>query len=276
MSFDTIESSQQDGRPIYGYKFVLGTRTWLYTAAAQDYVDPDSNIWYAVPISDDGIKQSGETNQDALAITLPVTTGPVQVHMSTPPATPIQVTIHRLHVGDPDAETLVVYSGEVRQVTFTMPGQAKIVCETISASIQRDGLRLGWQRNCPYALYDSLTCKIDKAAFAASLRVLQVDGFDVLVDAANAHVDGYYDGGFLEWVHPVRGWEFRGIEKHVGNTLTMFGQTDDMFPSLVVIAHPGCSRTATVCAAKFNNLANYGGIPALPGKSPFDGTPVFN
>lgn len=273
MSYDAIESSVDSGRPLFCYQFVLGTTVWRYTSAAVDVRDADDNVWLAVPISDDGVKQTGEAVSDALTIRAPFTLGPVQVHMSTPPAENIQVSIHRKHVDDD--EMVVVYSGEVRQVNFPVPGQATITCETTGASMQRDGLRLGWQRGCPYALYDPLTCKVDKALHAVTLRVMAISGFTITTDVADVLDDGHFAGGFIQWTHPVRGTEYRGIEAHTGLDLLIFGMTDDLYEGMVVTAYPGCPRTTAACIEKFNNLPNYGGIPHMPGKSPFDGTPVF-
>lgn len=275
MSFDAFESSVEQGRPVFGYRFTLGPTVWRYTSAAEDFTDSDGNVWTAVAISDDGVKQTGESTTDALSLKAPITIGPVQVHMTTPPATPIQVAIMRTHVSDDEKQMVVFYSGEVSQVNYPTPGQATLTCQTTSASMQRSGLRLPWQRACPYALYDPLTCKVDKTAYAVTLRILSVDGFTVTTDAAGGQADGYFNGGFLEWDHPVRGKEFRGIETHVGNVLAIFGMTDDMYAGLVVTAYPGCTRTLSTCGGKFNNQLNYGGIPNLPGRSPFDGNPVF-
>jgi hypothetical protein len=44
---------------------------------------------------------------------------------------------------------------------------------------------------------------------------------------------------------------------------------------MIVAAYPGCPRTIAVCDARFANHLRYGGVPHLPGKSPFDGDPVF-
>jgi uncharacterized phage protein (TIGR02218 family) len=275
MSYDTIESSHEDGRPIYGYLFTLGTTIWRYTSHSNDFMDSEGKLWTAVAISDDGIKQTGEATTDALSIRAPITIGPVQEHMTTPPSQPIQLAICRTHVGDVDNQMVVVYTGEISQVNPVTAGQATMQCQTTSASMQRDGLRLGWQRGCPYALYDELTCKVDKTVFAEPLRILSISGFTVTTDAAGEHDDNYFSGGFIEWQHPVRGTEFRGIEKHVGNVLTVFGMTDDLYEGLTLTAYPGCTRTVTSCSGKFDNLLNYGGIPHLPGKSPFDGNPVF-
>jgi len=84
-----------------------------------------------------------------------------------------------------------------------------------------------------------------------------------------------FDGGFIEWQHPVRGTEFLVIETQNGNACEMFGDTGGLYYNLAVTAYPGCKRTTDDCGTKFNNLDNFGGVPDLPGKSPFDGDPVF-
>ncbi|MGP1665642.1 MAG: phage BR0599 family protein, partial [Rhodanobacter sp.] len=69
--------------------------------------------------------------------------------------------------------------------------------------------------------------------------------------------------------------ERRGIDEHLGKQLRLLGKSDGLLEGMDVKAYPGCQRTSAVCAAKYNNLLNYGGYPHLPGKSPFDGDPLY-
>ena len=66
----------------------------------------------------------------------------------------------------------------------------------------------------------------------------------------------------------------RGIESQNGNNFQVLGSTDGLEVGTAVTLYPGCPRNTTACKL-FNNLPNYGGFPHLPGKSPFDGSPVF-
>lgn len=273
MTFQAYESSMEDGRPVTLYRFTLGTTVWRYTSHDRDVLLPDGTVWKSVAISDEGIKQSGEAASDAMNISAPITIGPVQAHLVTPPSQAIQVVILRKHVDSDDVTA--AWAGEVMQVNPAVPGQARITCETTAVSMRREGLRLAWQRTCPYALYDSVTCKVNKAGYALPLIVLERAGFSIRTNVAESMPDGWFGGGFIQWMHPVRGMEFRGINYHKGNTLGIFGAVEDIYNGLRVTAYPGCSRTAAVCASKFNNLDNYGGVPNMPGKSPFDGNPVF-
>jgi uncharacterized phage protein (TIGR02218 family) len=271
MTFAAIETSNDDGRPIYLYSFTLGAANWRYTSADAD-INVDGYQWKAVPISDDGVKITGDAATDNLTITTPNTIAPVQMFFGAPPSQTIMVRIFHYHEGD--TQSVLGYMGELLQVNQPQPGTATIICGTISASMQRDGLRLAWQRNCPYALYDELNCKVSKAAFGQQVVVADVVGSTAYFQGMTGE-DGKFDGGFIQWEHPSRGTEYLAIEQQIGTACAMFGVTDGLYYGLQVTAYPGCKRTLGDCKDKFNNLDNFGGVPDLPGKSPFDGDPVF-
>lgn len=271
MAFEPLETSLEDGRPVVFYRFSLNDKVWRYTSADDDLTKGGFS-WEAVPIADDGPNQSGESTQDALRITTTTKIVPADLYMHFPPARNVQVAMFVAHEGD--SELLATYQGEITQFNIPQPGTAVFTCETLSATMQREGLRLGWQRSCPYALYDPVTCKVDKTAHGVAGVVDEVVGNIVVVASAAGQPAGRFSGGFLEWTDPVRGIERRGIESHVGDELTMFGTADGITAALAVVAYPGCARTTDACAT-FSNLPHYGGIPAMQGKSPYDGSPVF-
>lgn len=272
MSFNPIEISNDEGRPVFLYSFSIGAASWRYTSGDADIII-DNYRWLAVPISDDGVKITGEAVTDSITITAPNTIAPVQMFIGTPPSQPIMVRIFHYHEGD--SQAVLAYLGELVQVGQPRPGEAVLICDAIAVSMQRDGLRLGWQRTCPYALYDPLTCRVDKALHGTDATVFEIVGNKVTMQGLNEKPDDYFAGGFIEWTDPIRGIEYRGIEEHKGNVVTMFGLADGLYYGLKVKAHAGCDRRPGTCSSKFNNLDNYGGVPDMPGKSPFDGDPVF-
>lgn len=272
MSFDAIEISDDEGRPIYLYAFALGAATWRYTSSDAD-VQYGGYKWRAEPITDNGVKLTGDANTDGLEITAPSSIAPAQMFIGTPPSQAIMVSIYHYH--EDDNQAVLGYIGEIMQVNQPEPGKAVITCDTISASMQRDGLRLSWQRNCPYAVYDPLTCKADKTKHVINAVVYDIVDNLVSFTGMEGIADGHLNGGFIEWEHPSRGTEFRAIERQISNTCEMFGLADGLYYGLTVKAYPGCRRITDDCTNKFNNLDNYGGVPDLPGKSPFDGDPVF-
>lgn len=276
MSFEYLEESIEDGRPIYLYQFTLSGNQWRYTSADADIpgAGMEDPPWLAVAISDDGPKQTGDASTDALSITCTSSIVPAQIYMQYPPSSPMQVAIFITHEGE-TSDIKAIYAGEVTQHSNPQPGASRFTCETFSATMQREGLRLGWQRGCPYMLYDPATCKVDKAAFASTGTVSTVVGDIVTIPAFSGQADGRFRGGFLEWNDSTRGTERRAIEWNTGGTLTMFGSANGLAAGTIVTAYPGCARNAAACNS-FGNFMNYGGVPAMKGESPFDGKPVFN
>jgi hypothetical protein len=278
---------------IFLYEFGLGDKVWRYTSNSVDVIDENGLLWEASSISDDGIKQTGEAVTDAMTITASVELVPARLFMYAPPSRVIDVSMYRAaflpkaettgfsgtDITAPASTAMVtnkrpVYVGEVSQCSFPEPGRAVITCQTLSASMQREGLRLPWQRQCPYAIYDQSSCRLNKAAWSITSKVLTVTGNTVLVDTAGPNPDGYLNGGYLEFEHPIKGAETLAIEVQSGTTLIIFGSAAELWEGMSVTLYPGCNQTPQRCQF-FDNYLNYGGYPALPGKSPFDGDPVF-
>lgn len=284
MAFDADEISLEDGRPVVFYQFTLNSTVWRYTSA-DALITAGGFDWQPAAISDDGQRVTGETQNDVLTINAPWSIGPSQVFMGGAPSKDIQVAILRKHVDSADLVT--EYIGSISQINYPIPGSCRITCETLLSTMDREGLRLGWQRACPYTVYDPLTCRLSKAAWGQAFTVLSINGYRVSIDmAGTTQSTGYFDGGFIEWTHPVRGVEFLPIETHTAPAifpvafgepnagLLLFSKPGDLYVGATGIIYPGCNFTPTNCQA-FGNYDNYGGVPDLPGKSPFDGTPVF-
>lgn len=267
MTFDAYESSVEDGRPIRFYRFTLGAAVWRYTSTDRDQTIGGA-LWKARAITDDGIKQSGDATTDALSITVPVTIGPAAIFSSAAPQQPITVEVLESHVGLNALR--IIYRGEIVQVNPNRPGVAIITCQTLSATMRRQGLRLGWSRTCDYALYDTLTCKVSKAAHAHATTVTAINGFTVSVASVGNVTVGVYKGGFMEWVHPIQGYNSVTIEGQTTLDMLMFDDPSLLTVGMPVTIYPGCPRTEAGCRT-FDNILNYGGCLNMPGKSPFDG-----
>lgn len=282
MAFQDIENSLQFGRPISFYEFSMGEVVWRYTTA-ESAVTANSQVWQPAAIADDGVRQTGEVNNDGVSITAPHWIGPSQLFMSAAPSRDIRVRILDKHEQSPDM--VVRYSGVISQVSFPIPGSCKIDCNTLQATMEREGLRLAWQRACPYALYDPLTCKVNKALWEVSFFVTSVVDMSVNLIVTGGPVQvasrasGYFDNGFVEWTHPLRGVELISVDSHQyvsGDThvINLLSDPGELFPGATGKIYRGCSFTPVSCQS-FNNYDNYGGFPNLPSKTPFDGTPTF-
>lgn len=272
MAFNDQEVSNELGEPIYLYEFSLLDKYWRYTSAS-DTISVLGVVWTPIAMKDSGIKQTGETNTDALVITVPNSNPIVGMFRGTPPGSQVILKIRHMHQGYDDPA--ICYVGQVTSINQgENPTVAEVTCVTLSSTFERNGLRLAWSRGCPHSLYDG-QCGVDKSKFVVEARIASVGSGTVTAPIYASKPDGYFAGGYIEWIDPVYGTERRGIESHTGDTITIFGTVDGLAGGYILKTYPGCPRTVTSCDTIFNNLANYGGVPSLPDRNPFDGNPIF-
>lgn len=271
MPFNTLESSNYDAIPTVLYEFKLGeTATWRYANGSED-VTLDGEVFEATPISDSGIVQSGDVQNDDLTVTLPASAAFTRLFIGTPPSQPMFLTVRNMNRGALDAP--VVWAGTVKNGKRTSLSEFQIICKTLVSSLNRLGARLSWMRGCPHALYDR-SCGVNKADYATLVQIQSLDGAGFTAAVASLG-DGYLAGGFLEFDLMPGVRDTRAIESHVQNRVDLLGASDGLAADMWVTVYPGCDRVTSTCESKFNNLPNYGGFPHLPSKSPFDGDPVF-
>jgi hypothetical protein len=88
---------------------------------------------------------------------------------------------------------------------------------------------------------------------------------------------GFFTGGLFKWEVATDTFDQRMIEAHTAPLVfTIFGRGDGLTAGMDIVLSPGCTRdvSPTGCE-RFDNVDNYGGHLYMPGKSPFDGDPVF-
>ncbi|QGF20883.1 tail assembly protein [Serratia phage JS26] len=273
MAFSRLETSDQDGRPLILYQFELGNKVWRYTSADSS-VSANGALYESVFIEDEGVNQTGEAQSDTFKLRMPFATPVPQLFQVTPPIN--QIAVKRFALHDGDTEAILNYVGFITQVNASEPGMAEIECITLSPTMQRNGLRLTWSRGCPYSVYDPSTCKANKAAYAVTALIKTAGAGILTTDAVKAFSDGYFDGGFIEWTDSFTGaQERRGVDAHAGDQLRLLGKSDGILEGMSIKVYPGCPRTTQACQDKFNNLLNYGGVPHMPGKSPFGQDPLY-
>lgn len=271
MTFTEKERSNFEGNTVALYEFTVGAKAWYYTSDVEDQV-VRGKTYLAVGASDGGTTQSGEAENDDVTITLPRNVDFARMFTGTPPSEEIWATIRRRQRDDDDAP--IHWIGTVssaKEVGFT---KVEIVCQMLTATFNRNGLRLAWGRQCPHALYDR-NCRVNKAAFAIAIQVTGLTGNTVRSPALGTLPGGWLSNGFFEWEIEPGLMDRRPIENHTGSVFAVLGTTDGLNVGDWITVYPGCARTTSHCLDKFNNLSNYGGVPYLPGKSPFDGDPVF-
>lgn len=272
MSFADQETSLQNGQPVRLYQFQRGSLKWGYTNTDR-HIQHQNITFRSIlgGISDDGIRQTEDAQSDMLTLSVPASLDIAQMYRIVAPTQTVQVTVFDLHYGDDGF--LVVWMGQVAGVKFKSLVQADIQCQNLSASLERTGLRKVWSRKCPHQIYDN-ACRVARADFRVDGVINALDAVSISIAVADTQDDGWFAGGYIEWTSQW-GLEQRGIEKHVGEVLHIYGGTFGLANGQGLAIYAGCDRLFATCQDKFNNRENYGGAPHMPGKSPFDGTPVF-
>lgn len=272
MSFDSAERSLAEGQPIRLYQFGRGVLRWAYAACDRDIAH--NNLTFRSlrgGIGDNGILQSGDASQDQFVVTAPADLEVAQLYRQAAPSSAVALTVFARHYGVDDY--LVIWAGEVRSVKWPELDRCEIACSPLSERIAMQGLRLGWERNCPHALY-SLPCGVDRNRYRIDTGVQSMDGISLSHGSFAGYPDGYFTGGYVEWAIGSGEFDRRGIEQHASSRLTLLGGSAGLMLNQAIRVYPGCRQTVAGCQ-QFDNLANYGGIPHLAGESPFESNQYF-
>lgn len=270
MAYDTIERSVQDAQPVELYEFARGSVFYRYTSAREDFTF-DGNTYTAATMQRSAIESSQEVARGALNIQVARTLPIVGLFNPLPPSDVVRLTLYRQHVGDTDF--VVVWMGRVLNVAWAGL-QATIRCESAYSSIKRPGLRRLYQRQCPHVLY-SEKCGVDPDDFKVATTASVVSGLAVTAASLGGAPSGYFTGGYVEWAITGGALERRSIRSHVANVLTLNFPPTGLVNGASITVFPGCNHTIATCQAKFGNRLNYGGMPYIPRKNPFDGTPIY-
>jgi uncharacterized phage protein (TIGR02218 family) len=285
MTYASIEASTAEGRPYFLYQFIEATQVWRFTSQAGDWTSAgsggDTITWDAAAVAHGDVVQTSEIERGRLELTWPLS-HPFARRFLTPMGNqPMTLTIFRGHE-QVLGETVAHWKGRV--VGAEVEGQRIILqAESVFSTLRRAGVRAKYQRLCRHALYGR-GCGLDIALHWQSDVITSVAVNAVIIPQAAEMPDGWYRGGVLRF-----GTELGFITDHTGPTLTLSRPMPDLaasiatpevdpdtgepMPVLADIA-PGCDLRAATCAAKFGNLANFGGFPEIPGRNPFGGSSI--
>lgn len=269
MSWSDFEYSTASGQPVRLYEFTrAGVAVCRVTNADRD-VGFYGETWTAEPVSDSG---TGTGEDESLELTVPVSNPVVQMFRGMPPSETVRVRVLQFHHSDDDQNFRVFWVGAVTECKRQAIDRATLVSISLSAAFSRSGLRLTYSRSCPYCLYD-INCRVNPADYARPAIITALDGASITVDMTGVD-EGYFAAGYVEWV--ADGFtERRGLRNQTGNEIGVYGGTDGLTLGQHIILYPGCSRTIDICASKFRNQLNYGGIPGMPGISPYEIIKLF-
>ena len=273
MAYNNFEISAQDGRPVELSEFRYGPTFYRYTSADVAITTPDTRVFAPLPINRNAIEDTSEVARTPLNVTIEGTAPICELYRFGPPSEVVLLTVYRYHRGDNEIAT--IWAGRLTNIKWQGMA-ATITCESIYSSIKRPGLRRMYQRQCPHVLF-SAACGVSSSAAREEVTLVTVSGVTLGVTGLSQSAANYYAGGYVEWEFAPGKVERRAIRSSAAGSLVVGYPIRDIAGGATVRVYPGCDHTLTTCNNKFNNVANYGGMPWIPIKNPFGGVdgPVF-
>jgi len=282
MSYDLLETSNAEGRPLFLYRFTEEAAVWRFVGRVSDWVvpggtlpdEPADTTWTASAVSHGNVVQSGDPRRVDLSITFPLSDPFARRYLGPRGSTVTTLTIFRGHEQVPD-EVVAHWKGRI--VSARVEGlRITLQAESLFTSMRRQGVRAKYQRLCRHVLYAG-GCRLDIENFLLVATATARTGAQITVPEAANQPDGWYRGGVLRHAG-LPGF----IIGHVGTTITLAGRMPDMEAAIddpettasVEIA-PGCDLRRDTCASRFDNLLNFGGFPDIPGRNPFGGSSII-
>lgn len=157
---------------------------------------------------------------------------------------------------------LILFSGRVADMEvgrFVATVRVNSDLELLNVKLPRNM----YQPGCLNTVYDS-GCALVKATWAVT-GTTQPSSTSSTILATLAQAAGYFDQGIITYTSGVNSGLSRTIRKHTTGTLVLISP----FPNApgasdTFTLRPGCDKTQTTCASKFNNVANFRGHPYIP------------
>lgn len=274
MSYDIIAKSVDDARPIELYQISYSGNRWYYTSADRE-MTVDGITYVPAVVDHDSIDQAADVFTNGLTVKFERNVAFASLFNPAPPSEIVYITILAANYLV-DGEYIVFWKGKILNVEWS-GAWIELTTQSNYSSLQQQGLRRRYSRNCPFALYGA-ACKASANAHRDDTSVIGIDGLYVTLSAAIGKPDDYYAGGYITWINNAQGnQEKRMVRNSAGSTgrLYLSSFPIDLANGDPVSAYAGCDHTIATCESKFDNEKNYGGTPYIPTKNPFNGSSVY-
>lgn len=269
MSYEDLEGSPADARPVECYEFSHLGNIWRHTSADKAITLPVAGEFIPAPIRRGEIALSSETSSGSIEVYVPVTHPVGHLFVGPPPVDPVRLSIRRAH-RQALADWRTIWSGRVDSGRLQVAG-AEVVLQGLSPSALLDEELPGWTYGpiCKRQLY-SAQCGVREALFQIVATLTSVDG--VLLHAAEfaLQADGWYAGGWAR----TAGQADRFILAHAGDQIEVAAAIPGLQAGDAMTVSAGCDGLHATCRDKFSNLENHLGQKDIPTRDPYQGRMV--
>lgn len=276
MGFEAWEESSQGAEPIELYHFARGITEYRFTSA-KDAIEHDGYTWEPALLNRSAFDLGDDGARSAIKIQCVRDFPVAELFRVRPPDEVVLFTLHRLHANETTA-SIVVWMGRVLGAEWR-GAIAEMACEPVSSAMTRPGLRRLYSRSCPHDLYGA-NCKANRNLFMATVTLT---GVTVTASGTQIHSDElsywasspWFAGGYVEYTRPDGITERRQALSNADDYIVISAGIDGLAAGVEVRAYFGCDHTMGTCRIRFDNLANYGGFPFIPGKNPLSGSTIY-
>lgn len=265
-TFDQLEESTEESRPVELYTFALFAQTFRFTSA-EDTIVFGGNTFTPIAIGRDSSASGPDDRNRPLSIRMPSGNEFAQKYFNIPPGRRPSVMIQELQRDASPVTALLIFKGFVRSVQFPSTSEAEVSCLSLEAAGSHPLPLFVYQGQCNHLLYGP-GCEVDPATHTLSSSVSGENGNVITVPGAGAF--GGFEGGYVKF---SGGADFRLVLKQSGDDLTILlplpapGAVGQM-----VEAVRGCDHlVGGDCKLVFANTARFGGFAWAPLKNPFTG-----
>ncbi len=277
MSYQSEELSVSNGSPLELYEISYSNTFYNYTSGDVQYNHPSNGrIYKPLAITRPNLIFSSDYGRSSLQLNVQPNADFLELFRYAPPPSVVSLTIKRVQRRDTTNEVVTTWKGRILNASWGET-DATITCESIRSSVQRFGLRKMFTIQCQHVLYGT-DCLANKAAFETIGVITAITGPVVAMSGISAKPNGWFAGGYCEWVDPIT--HITNRRMILGNdmalsTITLVGAPLGAVVGLDIHAMPGCDHTMSMCDSKFANSVNYGGMLHTPSKSPFNGELLY-
>jgi uncharacterized phage protein (TIGR02218 family) len=197
----------------------------------------------------------------SMTMVLPCTDLVVRNYMESPPSLPVEVIVQQV-VGN---AVNPWFRGIVSSVSVSgIQAEFRLIGDGVPQLSQATALR--YTAQCRHALY-GLACGLDKDNFKLSGTLTDVEnnGLVLVSPDWDDTTTALWVGGAIDI-----GGEFRTIiAQPASDKIRIDRVIVGLLGTESYEIYEGCNKSVATCRDKFNNLANFGGIPNLPRRNPF-------
>lgn len=261
------------------YTIAYGAQLWFGTSSPLSFSDPSTSRTYTpMGFRRERIVYGADTGKSSLKIQAPIDAPFLDIFKVQQPSSVVSLTITRLHLDDPALQQRILWSGRIIAPVWET-AHVTLNCERIQASAQRYGLRRIMMPGCPHTIYNQArgNCRVRQEDHELETTVIAISNRTITVADTGAQLD-YYAGGVMQWSHSSLAATERAevVSNQAGTGVFIVAtRPSGLILGATVRIYPTCDKTLTMCAERFNNIANYGGFPYTPNKELFGGDLIY-